>query len=42
MNDILWQHEITGEIAIWLMNGATVSTFGSLGAVSDPNWQIVN
>jgi FG-GAP-like repeat len=32
MADILWR-DTTGDVAIWLMNGATVSTFGGLGNV---------
>ena len=41
ISDILWRHGTTGEAAIWLMNGMTISSSGYLPTVSDPNWQIV-
>jgi hypothetical protein len=40
MVDILWHHAITGWTSIWIMNGATKSSYGSPGKVGDLNWQI--
>jgi len=41
--DLLWQHETSGQIAAWFMNGATLMSGGSLvpGTVADLNWKIV-
>ena len=36
--DILWQHTSTGTVAMWLMNGTTISSVGVAGAVSS-DWQ---
>ncbi len=38
-SDILWRHN-NGTIAIWDMNGATISSFGSPASVPN-NWRIV-
>jgi hypothetical protein len=38
--DILWRNSSTGQVEIWLMNGATALTHGSPGA-PDSTWQIV-
>ena len=37
--DILWRHTTTGTVAIWLMNGAIVSSIGVPGAIPS-DWQI--
>jgi len=39
--DILWRHIITGEVFIWLLNGASAQSLSSLGQVTDLDWQIV-
>lgn len=41
--DILWHKSDTGELAVWYLNGATVTgTLRlSIGSMSDANWQIV-
>jgi len=39
-SDIAWRETGTGTVAIWLLNGATVSQSGGLGTVPS-NWQIV-
>ena len=41
--DILWQHEATGSLSVWLMNGTSLVTLApvSPNAVSDTNWKIV-
>ncbi|MES0336580.1 MAG: VCBS repeat-containing protein [Candidatus Magnetobacterium sp. LHC-1] len=39
-SDILWQDTSTGQVVIWLMNGATISGSGSPATVSDPSWLI--
>jgi hypothetical protein len=40
--DVLWHHQKTGELYVWLMNGLTVGsgTFLTPSAVGDPLWQI--
>ncbi|MGB2716486.1 MAG: phospholipase D-like domain-containing protein [Vicinamibacterales bacterium] len=40
--DILWQHTGTGALAVWLLNGSTVTgTYRlSISALADTNWQI--
>jgi hypothetical protein len=39
-SDILWRHGTTGSVAMWLMNGATISSDLGVGVVSDLGWQI--
>ena len=39
--DLLWQHRVTGEVGVWLMNGTTLMSGLSLGVVPDTNWEIV-
>ena len=41
--DLLWQNSATGELAVWLMNGATILSGTALnpGVVADTNWKIV-
>jgi probable HAF family extracellular repeat protein len=41
--DILWQHQQSGNIAVWFMNGTTMtwSTYLTPDTVSDLNWKIV-
>ena len=38
--DLVWQHVPTGQLAVWYMDGATVTATLGLGAVSDPAWRI--
>jgi glucose/arabinose dehydrogenase len=40
--DILWQHQSTGQLYVWLMDGVSLSsgTFLTPPAVSDTRWQI--
>jgi hypothetical protein len=38
--DILWRDTATGQLYIWLMDGAVSAGAGSPGTVSDPTWQI--
>ena len=40
--DILWRHEVSGEIALWMMNGTTMinGAFTTPSALSDTNWRI--
>jgi len=40
--DILFRHKITGDVAVWLMNGTTVSSGQIVAQGLDPNWQIMN
>jgi hypothetical protein len=39
--DILWREDHTGQNAVWLLNGTTVSSSGYLSSLTDLNWQIV-
>jgi hypothetical protein len=40
--DLLWRHELTGELVVWLMNGTVQAGLGHLTppAVADALWQI--
>jgi hypothetical protein len=38
--DILWRNSSTGQVEIWLMNGATLTGQGSPGSPTT-DWQIV-
>jgi hypothetical protein len=42
-NDLIWQNRITGEVAVWTMNGIrfTSSASFSPGNVGDANWKIM-
>ncbi|MBF0497885.1 MAG: VCBS repeat-containing protein [Deltaproteobacteria bacterium] len=37
--DVLWRNTITGEVYMWLMNGMSISSQGSVATVSDLNWK---
>src|SRR4029079_11528137 len=39
LGDILWRNTTSGQVAIWLMNGATILSSGSLGPVTN-DWVI--
>ncbi len=41
--DILWQHQTTGSLSAWLMNGTSLAVLATVtpGIVSDTNWKIV-
>ena len=39
--DILWRYSMTGDNAVWLMDGTTVSSVVHLDPVSDTAWEIV-
>ena len=41
-SDILWRNTISGEVYLWLMNGATIASQGDVGVVSPSSgWVIV-
>jgi hypothetical protein len=42
-SDLIWQDQVTGDIAAWLMNGTSATSIVSLSpsTVSDTNWKIV-
>ncbi len=40
MSDILWRNSTTGQNAIWLMNGTTLSSNAPISTVTDLNWSI--
>lgn len=37
--DVIWGNKIDGEVAVWLMNGTTISSYGFLGGVPF-EWEI--
>src|SRR5205814_264181 len=39
-SDVLWRNTSTGENYIYLMNGLTIASQGSINAVSDQAWQV--
>ncbi|KJU83273.1 conserved hypothetical protein, secreted [Candidatus Magnetobacterium bavaricum] len=39
-SDILWRDADTGQVVIWLMNGAAIIGVGSPATLSDPSWLI--
>src|SRR2546429_247941 len=39
-SDIVWRNSATGENNLWLMNGLTISSQGSLTTMADPAWQV--
>jgi hypothetical protein len=41
--DIVWQHQTTGSIAVWMMDGLTMTSgvFMTPSQVTDTNWKIV-
>jgi hypothetical protein len=40
--DFLWHHATSGQTALWLIDGVTISSIGPPGVVSELNWQIAN
>ena len=38
--DILWRHKVTGEVALWYMNGASPVFPQGIATVANPNWKI--
>jgi hypothetical protein len=40
--DLLWQHQTTGDLYVWTMNGLTMASAGYLdpSRPSDPGWQV--
>ncbi len=39
-SDILWRHDTSGAVFVWLINGTAKTSGGSPGTVADLNWQI--
>jgi len=39
-SDVIWRKSTTGEDAMWLMNGAAISSPSALPTVSDTNWKM--
>jgi hypothetical protein len=37
--DIIWHHGTNGAVAVWLMNGATVTATGFPGS-APPEWEL--
>ncbi len=40
--DIVWRHQITGDVYVWYMNGPTFIGDQFIRRVGDTNWKIVN
>lgn len=40
VGDLLWRNDMTGDVTVWLMNGATVTATQSLG-IQPLNWSIL-
>ena len=38
--DILWRHNTTGQLFMWLMDGISTIGYQPIGTVSDLGWQI--
>ena len=40
--DLLWQHQTTGTLTSWIMNGTTMTSAGTFSTTgpSDPNWKL--
>ena len=38
-SDVLWRNSVSGQNAIWFMNGATVASGGFLTTIADQNWK---
>src|SRR5207244_3819876 len=39
--DLVWRHSITGDVAVWLLNGPIMIGGGVVGSAVDLNWQLV-
>ena len=41
--DILWQHQTTGTLSAWMMNGTSLGSLATVspGVVSDTNWKVM-
>ncbi len=41
--DLVWQHQTSGALLLWYMNGVTRQSWAALnpGAVTDPNWKVM-
>ncbi|MBF0459204.1 MAG: VCBS repeat-containing protein [Nitrospirae bacterium] len=39
-SDILWQNSSTGAVALWLMDNATIKSYGSAASSIDSTWQL--
>jgi hypothetical protein len=41
--DLLWQHQVSGELVVWFMNGLTMTGASYLNpsGVGDPTWRVV-
>ena len=42
MNDLLWHSSVTGQVAVYLMNGAVITSKHVVNTVSDLDWQIAD
>lgn len=38
--DLVWRNSVTGDNAVWFMNGAAFASASDLPRVSDPSWEI--
>jgi hypothetical protein len=42
LSDLMWQHQTTGDLLAWYLNGTTVTGWNylSISRLADPNWKI--
>jgi hypothetical protein len=40
--DILWRNQVSGQDAIWFMNGTTLSSGPSINTIADLNWSVAS
>jgi hypothetical protein len=39
--DLIWQHRVDGRVAVWLMNGTSMTSAVVIAQLADINWEIV-
>ena len=37
----MWRNSSTGQVYVWLMDGTTLASHGSVFTLADPNWKLV-
>jgi hypothetical protein len=38
--DLVWRHDSTGQVYVWLMDGATIASVSFVATVADPSWAL--
>ena len=36
----MWRNTSNGQVYVWLMNGATITSSGAVFTLADPNWKV--